>query len=285
VEGSPIRILGRDDPFGDWVAVREGEPGFTSVQDLGDALQASSSRGEVAILVSDEVYQQMLDAHAAWLPLPNRVRIEEPPFVPPEARLDHRRLPAVVGAGVGRLGRGRSLAALIGVATAVTLFALGHGLAGFVFLFGTPLAIAIDQAMTKRAKIWNTPGRDLPTTGRLLAPPDDADPENRQNVSFWTGGGVVSGVEASYPLVALTVTPQAVSITVSMLPDAFSVRLLPGDMTIAYPVFGRAPRFTKGIALESPIEPKTFFWTMKPESVLAALQRAGYPVVWAERLI
>src|SRR4051812_35602263 len=73
VPGEPIRILGWDEENHYWAARRDGEPLFMGVQDLGDAINASSTRGDVDIVISDEVYEQMLQSSDAWLPRPRRV--------------------------------------------------------------------------------------------------------------------------------------------------------------------------------------------------------------------
>ena len=75
-EQSPIRILARDPEDQFWVAARDGEPAFKGVGDLGDAINASSTRGDVPILVSEAVYEQMHSYGDAWYPVPKRVWVE-----------------------------------------------------------------------------------------------------------------------------------------------------------------------------------------------------------------
>jgi hypothetical protein len=74
--GAPIRILRRDPDDTCWLATREGEPSFQGVSDLGDAINASSTRGDVAILVSERVYEHMCSYSDAWYPVPSRVRVD-----------------------------------------------------------------------------------------------------------------------------------------------------------------------------------------------------------------
>ncbi len=74
--GAPIRILGRDAEDTCWLAGREGEPSFQGVGDLGDAINASSIRADVAILVSKKVYEDMFLCSDAWYPVPSRVWVE-----------------------------------------------------------------------------------------------------------------------------------------------------------------------------------------------------------------
>lgn len=76
--GAPIQIVGWDEENQYWAVVREGESSFTGVQDLGDAISASSTRGDVPVIVSDEVYEQMVRKRDAWLPRPARVRASPP---------------------------------------------------------------------------------------------------------------------------------------------------------------------------------------------------------------
>jgi hypothetical protein len=58
--GAPIRILGWSEEHGCWAAERDGEPEFASVGDLGDAINASSARGDVPIVITARVYEQMM---------------------------------------------------------------------------------------------------------------------------------------------------------------------------------------------------------------------------------
>ena len=71
----PIHILGWSEALQCWAAGRAGEPSFAGVQDLGDAIDASSTRGDVPIVVSKTVYEQMMAKGDAWLPYPSRVQI------------------------------------------------------------------------------------------------------------------------------------------------------------------------------------------------------------------
>jgi len=61
-----------------WLAERDGEPGFKAVGDLGDATNASSARGDIAIIVSEAVYREMHADGDAWYPVPSRVQIAAP---------------------------------------------------------------------------------------------------------------------------------------------------------------------------------------------------------------
>jgi hypothetical protein len=58
------------------LAAREGEPSFRGVVDLGDAINASSTRGDVPILVNEAVYQEMHSYGDAWFPVPKRVWVD-----------------------------------------------------------------------------------------------------------------------------------------------------------------------------------------------------------------
>jgi hypothetical protein len=56
---APIVIHGWDEENNYWTASRDGEPSFLGVQDLGDAYQASNTRG-AELIISDGVYAQMV---------------------------------------------------------------------------------------------------------------------------------------------------------------------------------------------------------------------------------
>jgi hypothetical protein len=74
---APIRILGWSEEHGCWAAERDGEPEFASVGDLGDAINASSTRGDVPIVISKTVYEDMIAQGHAWLPYPPRVQLRD----------------------------------------------------------------------------------------------------------------------------------------------------------------------------------------------------------------
>ena len=292
--GAPIRILGWDEAVDGWAVDRQGDPTLTSVQDLGDALHASSSRGDVAIIVSDEVYQEMVDRRAAWRPLPARVRIEPAPLRPSTVTGVRLRRPWLPGRNRTdrRLAVRRVFGALMGLAVGLTFLVLREGQAAAIFLIGTPVVLAFDVLMTRRARVWSTPGSDLPLTGRILRPPNAADIPHAASegvtliaTSSFTGGGLVSGINATYPFVVLTVSPDRLTVKVLASANVFTVTLGPEEVTTIFPFIGRAPRLVKGLAIEAHTEPHTYFWTTRPEQVLTLLARAGYPVDWAERLI
>jgi hypothetical protein len=64
-----IRVLGYDIQGGQWTASGGDVLG---VYDLGDGISAAASRG-VRLLVSEEVYEEMLLRGDAWLPRPKSV--------------------------------------------------------------------------------------------------------------------------------------------------------------------------------------------------------------------
>jgi hypothetical protein len=66
--GAPIELLVLDQPFpGNITARREGEPSFTHVQGIADAMMAALSRG-VDLIIPAELVSQMEDDLPPRLP-------------------------------------------------------------------------------------------------------------------------------------------------------------------------------------------------------------------------
>jgi len=183
------------------------------------------------------------------------------------------------------------------IAWTVAIFPLAHRMTAFgVFiLVGSTLVIGINLFAIKRTSGQppGNPRRRGGVTGRVLAP-QPGWPWPSGQATSWTGSGNVAAasglrMNATWPLAVLAVQENALTLR-------FRPRLIAsfgfkgcqwhvGEMSAVFPVRGRLARFNRGLAIESTTMPLAYFWTWRPEPILAVLDAHGVRVERTERHI
>lgn len=179
----------------------------------------------------------------------------------------------------------------------VGLMAAGQAALGGFVLVGACLAAVLNVLFVRRSQRLDRPGlsrRRGAATGRTLAPSGSL-AAGIQWESSWAGGGNVATsmgrMNATWPLAVLAAQGQTVVLRFRpmLLAKFFGVgkpfTWAPGDVITAYPVRGRAISLNRGLAIESTTTALAYFWTVRPEAILADLAGRGVPVDWTERFI
>ena len=137
---------------------------------------------------------------------------------------------------------------------------------------------------------------ELEETGRVLArvPAGGALWSVERQAWTWTGGGNVpldfGRMNASMPLAVLELAETGLTLrfrlgAMGRSIGARTTSWKPADVVAIYPVRGRWVGFNRGVAIEMPTHRVSYFWTFRPEPILAALDEQGFSVSWSERYI
>ncbi|MCW2539929.1 MAG: hypothetical protein JWN95_1654 [Frankiales bacterium] len=169
------------------------------------------------------------------------------------------------------------------------LLAVGQHGYGLFLMVGGPLVLTLNVLLVRRGVRRNRGGAaPAILTGRVLAA-ENAVPAREPR---WTGGGNVATdlgrMNAGSPLAVLELAEGALELRfrprqLAKVFGAGQSRWQPSDLIEICPVRGRLLRVTRGVAIMVAGRPTSYFWTSRPEPLLAVLAQAGFPVAWAER--
>lgn len=183
---------------------------------------------------------------------------------------------------------------IIAEAVAVVLLVRGQRALGLFLVVGFVVVSGLNALFTVGKQQPGAPRRKSAMTGTVLVPGELRWPSAPERELVWSGGANVATdhgrMNATSPLAVMTLTQSALTLGFrpKLVGRVFGLTTSlwrPGEIVAVYPVRGRLLRFNRGLAIESTTLPLAYFWTKRPEAVLAALGEHDVPVDWAERQV